>query len=142
VSFRVPEDWRIQRPPRISRRGDLFGCFLLPASPARKIQFALRCIASDGSDWDLMQADGFVPKDSIPFEHVSVSLNPPAMTRCPTWEEMCYVKDIFWEPDDVVMQLHPPRSEWVNNHRWCLHLWKAVGIELPRPPAICVGTLK
>ena len=27
------------------------------------------------------------------WEHVSVSL----ARRCPTWEEMCMVKDIFWE---------------------------------------------
>ena len=141
MAFRVPENWRIQRPPMISKRGDLFGYFLLPASPARKIQFALRCVASDASDWDLMYAAGFVPKDSIPFEHVSVSLNPPAMTRCPTWEEMCYVKDLFWEPDDVVMQIHPRKSEYVNNARYCLHLWRPVGVEIPTPPPITVGML-
>lgn len=29
------------------------------------------------------------------WEHVSVSLR----NRCPTWDEMCLVKDIFWRDD-------------------------------------------
>lgn len=33
------------------------------------------------------------------WEHVSVSLS----NRCPTWEEMCMVKDIFWGEDECVI---------------------------------------
>lgn len=44
------------------------------------------------------------------WEHVSVSLN----NRCPTWEEMCMVKDIFWGEDECVIQFHPPKS--ANQH--------------------------
>lgn len=40
------------------------------------------------------------------WEHVSVSLS----NRCPTWEEMCMVKDIFWGEDECVIQFHPPKS--------------------------------
>ena len=79
----------------------------------------LRIIASQDPDW----------------EHVSISLQ----NRCPTWREMCFVKDLFWEPDECVMQLHPPRDQWVNNHRFCLHLWKPIGREIPMPPAVYVG---
>lgn len=37
------------------------------------------------------------------WEHVSVSLS----NRCPTWEEMCMVKDIFWGEDECVIQFRP-----------------------------------
>ena len=75
------------------------------------------------------------------WEHVSVSAKETVKRggRCPTWEEMCWVKDLFWDPEEVVMQLHPPKSEWVSNHRYCLHLWRPVQLEIPKPPAIYVG---
>lgn len=46
--------------------------------------------------------------------------------RCPTWEEMCQVKDLFWDDEDVVMQFHVPSKDHVNNHPYCLHLWRPV----------------
>lgn len=36
-------------------------------------------------------------------------------------------------------QYHPPKSAYVNNHPNCLHLWRPIGIEMPRPPSIMVG---
>jgi hypothetical protein len=52
---------------------------------------------------------------------------------------MCFVKGIFWDEDDVVIQFHPRKGEYVNNHPYCLHLWRPVGITVPTPPPICVG---
>jgi len=69
------------------------------------------------------------------WEHVSVS----AQKRTPTWEEMCFVKDAFWEPEEAVFQLHPPRSMWVNNHPFVLHMWRKPGNEIALPPLIFVG---
>ena len=37
---------------------------------------------------------------------------------------MGHVKDLFWGEEDAVLQLHPPKSEYVNNHPFCLHLWR------------------
>lgn len=59
--------------------------------------------------------------------------------RCPTWEEMCMVKDIFWGEEECVVQFHPPRSEYVNRHPYCLHLWKKIGEEYETPPKEYVG---
>jgi len=39
------------------------------------------------------------------------------------------------------MQLHPPRSKWINNHPYCLHLWRPTKQEIPLPPEIAVGIL-
>lgn len=71
------------------------------------------------------------------WEHVSVSL----ADRCPTWEEMCLVKDLFWMPEECVLQFHPPRSTHINNMPFCLHLWKPL-YPIQLPPAITVGVSK
>lgn len=76
-----------------------------------------------------------IASDAIGWEHVSVSRKD----RCPTWDEMCQVKDLFWDKTDTVVQFHPPESEYVNNHRFCLHLWRKVGHEFETPPALLVG---
>lgn len=68
------------------------------------------------------------------WEHVSVSTE----SRPPNWPEMCFVKDLFWADDECVIQFHPPRSEYVNNHPHCLHLWKPP-YEVVLPPSILVG---
>lgn len=52
---------------------------------------------------------------------------------------MCFVKDLFWTEDEAAIQFHPPRSEYVNNHSGCLHLWKPVGIQFPLPSPDLVG---
>jgi len=69
------------------------------------------------------------------WEHVSVS----TYDRTPTWEEMHFIKDLFWSPEECVMQLHPPESEYVNFHPYCLHLWRPTDREIPMPPSTMVG---
>jgi hypothetical protein len=117
MTFRVPEKYRVTKGDFATSAADgnngLF--FMRPVLQ----EAPLRVIASDGEGW----------------EHVSVSLP----NRCPTWKEMCLVKSLFWDDDDCVMQLHPPRSDWVNNHPYCLHMWRPIGVEIPRPPALMVG---
>jgi hypothetical protein len=44
--------------------------------------------------------------------------------RCPTWDEMCVAKDAFWDDTDECIQFHPPKNEYVNTHKWVLHIWK------------------
>ena len=55
------------------------------------------------------------------WEHISVSV----VDRCPTWDEMSFVRDMFWRDDELVLQFHPPRAVYVNQHAFCLHLWKS-----------------
>ena len=71
------------------------------------------------------------------WEHVSVC--PKTKKRVPTWEEMCYIKELFWEDNEWVVQYHPAKSDYVNNHPYVLHLWKPIDIEFPKPPSIMVG---
>ncbi len=90
-------------------------------------------IASDGTEWVQSGLEG------VPWEHVSVHCYVGKRQFTPTWREMCAVKDIFWDAEDVVVQFHPRESEYVNNHANTLHLWRPVGIEIPTPPASTVG---
>src|SRR5690348_15484084 len=93
---------------------DIDGWYEIPYRGVR-----LQVIASDGCEW----------------VHVSVSLPH----RCPTWEEMEFVRSLFFRDDETVMQLSVPRREHINCHRFCLHLWRPQRVEIPKPPAILVG---
>ena len=42
----------------------------------------------------------------------------------PEYEEMVKLKDQYWEKDEVVFQVHPARSEYVNDLENMLHLWR------------------
>src|SRR5690349_6482303 len=98
MAFKVPEQYRItveagEKLTKISKAPDNIvkswimmnvqlgdeqtGMFILPNPRTGKGMFLL-CKASGGEGW----------------EHVSISI--PSEDRCPTWEEMCFVKDLFW----------------------------------------------
>jgi len=64
------------------------------------------------------------------WDHVSASFRK----RCPTWEEMCTIKDIFFNPDECAVQYHPAKSEYINRFPHCLHIWKPQNVEIPMPP--------
>jgi hypothetical protein len=127
MAFKVPEKMRL-------RIGDLGsdesygnnGAFFVNIS-STLVAF---CIASDGKETD--------------WEHVSVSLflrkkTAISVKRCPTWEEMCMIKDMFWTDDDCVIQFHPPKAHYVNYHSYCLHLWRYTKIEQTLPPDELIG---
>lgn len=84
------------------------------------------CLVSDGGGWD----------------HVSVSLSKKSgkpIERCPTWEEMCRVKEWFFEDHETVIQFHPKDTEYISNHKYCLHLWRRQEGEHELPPSFMVG---
>lgn len=80
------------------------------------------CVASNGGGWD----------------HVSVSPCNTRRKHCPTWEEMCVIKNMFFDEEETVIQYHPPKSEYVNDYPYCLHLWRPQHIDVPRPPLLFV----
>lgn len=94
-----------------SAGNELCGCFHL--------RDGLWAIASAGDGWD----------------HVSVS----HQRRCPTWEEMVYVRRLFFKPDEWVVEYHPPESKNISLHQFCLHLWRPQLVTLPIPPSYMVA---
>lgn len=93
----------------------------------------IRCLASDGSGLEGTPLEG-----NPRWEHVSVSFGPNAKSS-PSWELMCRIKALFWNPEDVVVQFHPAEKDYVNFHQHCLHLWRSVDEKQPIPPSIYVG---
>lgn len=78
--------------------------------------------------------------DGMGWEHVSVHIVDTANdSLTPEWEEMCWIKGLFWDEEDCVIQYHPAKSEYVNCHKHTLHLWRPVGQTFPIPPSIMVG---
>lgn len=134
--FRVPEKMRI-------RKGKLAsdasygnnGAFAIkavqPIPNAEPIAYFFLCIASDGG-----------VEGGTPWEHVSITIVHPLEKRCPTWEEMCVVKNLFWDKSDCVVQYHPPEDKYVNQHPYCLHLWRKPGFDMPVPEPNLVGMQK
>ena len=78
-----------------------------------------------------------ISSDEKGWDHVSVS-HP---FRCPTWEEMDYVKSIFWDDSEIVSQYHVNDDRKVCNCKYCLHMWKMQGQEIELPPPIMVGLI-
>lgn len=83
MSFKVPEKFRITTGPLGSNES--FG--------------------NNGAFWVKTKKCVFtvIASDQMGWEHVSVSLP----VRCPTWEEMCFIKSLFWdeEIDDLKAKL-------------------------------------
>lgn len=123
--FHVPETFRITEnagPYTTKPSEGSYGAFLI-SSPENG--WNLLVLAIDGLDSG--------------WEHVSVSVRQGKKIRAPNWKEMCYIKDLFWDAEDVVMQLHPRKSEYVNLHPHTLHLWRPTKQSIPEPPSILVG---
>lgn len=122
--FKVPEQYRLFRGILASTKEDgNNGMFLLPHPKIAGYGFAVQ--VSDGLGW----------------EHASVSITSKKreVKRCPTWEEMCYIKEMFWDDTDMVVQIHPPKKDYVNDHPYCLHLWRSTEVVMPKPDPILVG---
>jgi len=113
MTFRLPKSKRIKVPQPLSY-DETGAAYMFPTSRGD-----IRVIASFGEGW----------------EHVSVS----SLHRCPTWDEMCMVKDFFWGEEDTVIQYHPAKSEYINFHLYCLHLWRPMDTEINCPPKWMIG---
>lgn len=96
------------------------GLFIVPGPRGIK----LACIVSDGGGWD----------------HVSVERlrGTEISTKVPYWDEMCAIKHLFFEDNEVVVQFHPAEAEYVNVHPGVLHLWRYQATEFPTPPKLFV----
>jgi hypothetical protein len=82
--------------------------------------------------------DGRCPELATGWEHVSVRAFRGKQSRVPTWREMTQIKRLCWDATDVVMQLHPAESEYVNRHPHVLHLWRPIDTPIPVPPVALV----
>lgn len=113
--------------------GHMAGQFIIPGAVSK---WDLFCMVHDGRE------DDGTPIASEPWEHVSVTARLQhggyKKARIPFYEEMRYVKSIFWEPHEVVMELHVAESDHVNMTDTVLHLWRPLAASIPTPPRFFV----
>lgn len=110
--FHVPNDCRLREHETLAS-DDSYGnngVFII-----HHLGLTIGCIAADGLGW----------------EHVSVRVEDSK--HCPSWTIMNHIKDLFWDEEDCVVQYHPPKSVYVNINKYCLHLWRPIGKEIPIP---------
>lgn len=130
-------DWTHLEGARVSKagyrsdRGDTFGMFVVFLESG--VTLVIIAVAGMPGRKDPMEQ----------WDHVSCHARTPSVNhthrqRTPTWDEMCHVKNLFWDPDECVVQFHPAESEYVNTHPNVLHLWKHVDVAFPTPPMLCV----
>lgn len=100
------------------------GCFKIPLSRNRTAMV----VSADGEGWDHV---------SVHVEHYRPKMNKYESCT-PTWDEMCKIKSMFFDKDEWVMQLHPPKSKNISIHDNCLHLWRPQNKEIPLPPRYLV----
>lgn len=104
------EKFRFDHPNyEIAEEGSIEGSFEIMYGNKR-----LRVLSGCGDGWD----------------HVSVSLTH----RTPTWQEMNWIKDRFFEPDELVIQFHPPKDQYINVGKTALHLWRPWNQKIELPP--------
>ncbi|MBY0458285.1 MAG: hypothetical protein K2V38_13170 [Gemmataceae bacterium] len=120
------EKGRVESGRFASSRGDRHGLFFVKGPAGGNLQI----IASSAESW---RADG-MPDPA--WDHASVKV--VGSDRTPTWGEMCFVKGLFWEKDEWVVQYMPPPSENINICEYVLHMWRPEGIAVPTPPRECV----
>lgn len=104
-------------------KGERWGLFRIPAG---KVELRVIC-------------DTIILDDVPTWDHVSAHALDTYGQRCPTWEEMCHLKKLFWDDEECVVQFHPAKSEYVNCHPYALHLWKYYLAPFPIPPKEAVG---
>lgn len=123
--FHVPNKYRWRNHPIIPSHDGMGnrGFFVIPHFKISNCEIKIQ--ASEGFGW----------------EHVSVSIGEVGKKskRVPNWAEMCYVKDLFWDEEDTVIQFHPAKSQYVNLHEFVLHLWRPTNEKLPIPIKEMVG---
>lgn len=127
-------------------KGEPHGAFVLPFLPHRapvqspkptlqglppiiRKPSRLRIVASPPDEMGAFQMNLSGPV----WEHVSVSVVGEG--RTPTWEEMCFVKRLFWKPTETVLQFHPAEAAYINRFDYVLHLWRLPNTDhvLPNP---------
>jgi hypothetical protein len=84
----------------------------------------------DGEMWQVLLGDG------MGWKHLSVT--NAQKKQVPPWNVMCRLRDYFFDDDAWVVQFHPPRDAYINDHPFVLHLWQSIDAEMPTPLAVMV----
>lgn len=149
--FKIPKEFQVEHP--FGETEGNAGAFFIPHNLISNYFFVV--LASDGFGWEHVSVSlkkgkvatvkAFRKKDgpktnpggTYIFREKETTYSD--VERCPTWGEMCFIKSLFWDDDDVVVQFHPAKKDHVNMHEFCLHLWRPLDQTIPTPPSLMVG---
>lgn len=94
----------------------LNGVFIIPFDEKTQLQI----MVSDQCGWD----------------HVSVTIYDRKET--PSWDHMCFVKDIFFDDNETAIQYHPSKKAKININENVLHIWRPHNYVIKMPPTVFV----
>ena len=96
---------------------------------------AAACVGSNNGAFNIPGGIRVIVSDGEGWDHVSVSLRD----RCPTWEEMKRVKEMFFSDDEPAFQIFPAKEHYRNYHPFCLHWWRPQHEKMPLPDPFMVA---
>lgn len=96
---------------------------------------AAACVGSNNGAFRIPGGLVVIASDGLGWDHVSVSLQD----RCPTWDEMKRVKEMFFTDDEPAFQIYPTKGQYRNYHPHCLHWWRPQNDTFPLPDPIQVA---
>jgi hypothetical protein len=126
------DTWRTVHPlTSYIQAGDTCGVFYIPHQDQfQRVHF--------GAHYVVISNDG----KECGWDHVSIHVRrvkgKKQILATPTWEDMAYIKSLFFEDTETVMQLHVPPSDHINVHDHVLHLWRPLDVPIPTPPLLYV----
>jgi|SRR5215469_5427662 len=88
----------------------------------------------DGQLWQVILGDG--TGLGTGWRHLSAT--NAQRREVPPWAVMCRLKELFFADDAWVVQFHPPKDDYVNDHPFVLHLWEPLEEKLPTPNIVLV----
>lgn len=64
---------------------------------------------------------------TLDWDHIAIDLEE--LGRCPTYPEMCKIKELFWaDSNQLALQIHPSQSDYVDIKHFRLHLWRNANV--------------
>jgi hypothetical protein len=122
--MKVPEEFRFfkkNHPLSTTKLAGNNGTFVIPHY--RIPGYTMIVQATDVNDW----------------EHIYVQVvgrrHKNKATRYPTYEEMKWIKELFWGKDDLVLQYFAKDWDYTNASidPYVLHLWRPKTLPIPKP---------
>lgn len=84
----------------------------------------------DGEMWQVIISDGGG------WRHLSAT--NAQKRQLPPWNVMSRLRDYFFPDDSWVVQFHPPKDCYINDHPFVLHLWESYDTQMPTPLLVMV----
>ena len=96
--------------------------FPLPAAPNG---WRVETVLGDGARFvRILTRQSVILSESVELDgRTWVHFSTARPDRVPNWDELVEAKELFLGAESKAVQVLAPRSEWVNIHPYCLHLF-------------------